>query len=254
MGPTSDLSVNKPKKKMVKKREKRSNTLKNSNNKFTKKTRLYDLVRKEQHGDLRLFIKVIRSWLINGGSVSWKTLNKLEIDNTKISNTKFLLVVANFLHRINCNNGLKCRMAVFIRYLASNEHTNFMQKEGTLKVMIYRALAYLRSKENHKYFGSNKNENINKFCYGKAVQFGSSPDPNYLCSQKKHKMNKAYKSIPIIVDDSKLEKTEAGCQAFSDIADEYPSGLRHISEVLTYYKKIIEDLRSYGNSCISKSF
>lgn len=65
-------------------------------------------------------------------------------------------------------------------------------------------------------------------------------------------MNKALNSNPIIVDDSKLEKTEVGCQAFSETADEYPSGLRHISEVLTYY--IIIDLRSYGNSCIGKSF
>lgn len=170
---------------MVKRGKKRSNTLKNSNNEFTKKTRLYDLVRKEQHGDLRLFIKVIRPWLINGGSVSWKTLNKLEIDNTKISNTKFLLVVANFLHRINYNKGLKCRMAVFIRYLASNEHTNFGQKEGTLKVKIYRMLGYFRSKENHIKFGSTKNENINKVCYGRMVQFGSCSDTNYLCSQKR---------------------------------------------------------------------
>ncbi len=70
--------------------------------------------------------------------------------------------------------------------------------------------------------------------------------------KKSTKMNKAFNSIPATVDDSKLEKAEVGCQVFSDTADEYPSGLRHISEVLTYYIKVI-DLKSYGNSCISKS-
>lgn len=55
-------------------------------------------------------------------------------------------------------------------------------------------------------------------------------------------MNKAFNSIPIAVDDSKLGKPEVGCQAFSDTADEYPSGLRHISEVLTYYIKVIKKL------------
>ena len=90
---------------------------------------------------------MIRPWLVNGDCVSWKTLNKLEIDNTKISNSKFLLIVANFLHRINCNNGLKCRMAAFVRYIASSEHSNFGLKESTVKVKIYRMLDYLRSKE-----------------------------------------------------------------------------------------------------------
>ena len=55
-------------------------------------------------------------------------------------------------------------------------------------------------------------------------------------------MNKAFNSIPIAVEDSKLGKTEVGCQAFSDTANEYPSGLRHISEVLTYYIKLIKKL------------
>jgi hypothetical protein len=53
-------------------------------------------------------------------------------------------------------------------------------------------------------------------------------------------MNKVFNPIPTVANDNKLEKTEVGCQAFSDRTDDYPSGLRHISKVLTYYINIIK--------------
>jgi len=135
---------------MTYKKCKKGKTLKKAKNEFTRKTRLFDLVRKEHHNDLRLFVEEIRSWLIDKDTVSWNTLNNLNIDKSLIPNTKFLLHVANFLHRIDCSNGLKCRMAVFIRYIASSEHSNFCLKESTVKVKIYRMLDYFRSKAKNR--------------------------------------------------------------------------------------------------------
>lgn len=172
---------------MATKKQKGKKNPKKENSEFTSKTRLYDLVRKEYHEDLRLFVKEIRPWLIDGDKATWKTLKMLEINHSSITNNKFLLIVANFLHRIGCKDGLKCRMSVFIRYLASDEHTNFELTEGSVKVQIYRMLSYLRSKEYPLKNGSTRIENNYKVCYGNMAKFGSCPYSSYLCSKNQHK-------------------------------------------------------------------
>ena len=76
---------------------------------------------------------------------TWKHLNYFECK--LISKAEFVLIIARFLLRIGKGNGLKCKMSVFIRYLASNEHSDFNLKYRSLNTLIYRMLEYLESQE-----------------------------------------------------------------------------------------------------------
>ena len=100
---------------------------------FTPKTRLFDLVNKKYHLDLRLLVEEICPWLlIDGKESDWIHLRRLEVDYSKICKDNFLLVLTNFLNRIGRGDGLNCRMEVLIKYLASPEHSNFGMKFESL--------------------------------------------------------------------------------------------------------------------------
>ena len=110
---------------------------------ITPRTRLYDLVKAEAHDKLKNLIEKIRPWVRNEDGIDWKHLRYFEIDEERIKKTEFILIIAEFLSLIGKGDGLKCKMSVFIRYLASNEHSNFCLKYRSLNTLIYRMLAYL---------------------------------------------------------------------------------------------------------------
>jgi hypothetical protein len=97
--------------------------------------------------------------LTDGDSVDWKSLKRLNIDHSKTTNASFFLIITNFLSRIGFGKGLKCTEAVFIRYLASTEHSNFGLKESSVKTLVYRQLDFYKWRNNEQDFGSTKNEN-----------------------------------------------------------------------------------------------
>ena len=130
-----------------KNKKKQCRTAKQSKQEFTAKTRVYDLLKKEFHGELRVLIDNIRPYIRDGDSIDWKHLRYFDYDVETISKREFVFKIAEFLHAIGKGDGLKCKMSVFIRYLASNEHSNFGLKYRSLNTQIYRMLEYLEGKE-----------------------------------------------------------------------------------------------------------
>lgn len=127
--------------------KKQRRTAKRSKQDFTRKTRVYDLVRGEFHNELKRLTENIKPYVRDGDSIDWKHLRYFNFDEQKISKPDFVIIIARFLLAIGKGNGLKCRMSVFIRYLASNEHSNFGLKYGSLNTLIYRLFAYLEGHE-----------------------------------------------------------------------------------------------------------
>lgn len=123
--------------------KKQRRTAKQSKQEFTKKTRVYDLVKAEFHNELKQLTEKIRPYVRDGDSIDWKHLRYFVFDNDKIRKPEFVLIIARFLLVIGKGDGLKCRMSVFIRYLASNEHSNFGLQYRPLNTLIYRLFAYL---------------------------------------------------------------------------------------------------------------
>lgn len=133
---------------MTKKRKKlQRRTAKQSKQEFTKKTRVYDLVKAEFHSELMQLTEAIRPYVRNGDSIDWKHLRYFEFDEDEIRKPEFILFIVRFLLKIGKGNGLKCRMSVFIRFLASNEHSNFGLKYRSLNTLIYRQFEYLNGYE-----------------------------------------------------------------------------------------------------------
>lgn len=130
-----------------KKTKKQRRTAKQSKQEFTKKTRVYDLVKAEYHNELNQLMEEIRPYIRDGDSIDWKHLRYFDFDKEKIRKPDFVLIIARFLLVIGKGDGLKCRMSVFIRYLASNEHSNFGLKYRSLNTLIYRQFEYLDWKE-----------------------------------------------------------------------------------------------------------
>ena len=126
-----------------KKTKKQRRTAKQSKQEFTKKTRVYDLVKAEYHNELNQLMEEIRPYIRDGDSIDWKHLRYFDFDKEKIRKPDFVLIIARFLLVIGKGDGLKCRMSVFIRYLASNEHSNFGLKYRSLNTLIYRQFEYL---------------------------------------------------------------------------------------------------------------
>ena len=126
-----------------KKTKKQRRTAKQSKQEFTKKTRVYDLVKAEYHNELNQLMEGIRPYIRDGDSIDWKHLRYFDFDKEKIRKPDFVLIIARFLLVIGKGDGLKCRMSVFIRYLASNEHSNFGLKYRSLNTLIYRQFEYL---------------------------------------------------------------------------------------------------------------
>jgi len=138
----SDLQIN-----MNKKIKKQRKTAKQSKKEFTAKTRVYDLVKREYHSELKKLSQDIRPYIRNPDAIDWKHLTYFEFNEWAIKKPMFVSIIACFLLRIGKGNGLKCRMSVFIRYLASNEHSNFNLKYRSLNTLIYRMFEYLESQE-----------------------------------------------------------------------------------------------------------
>lgn len=118
---------------------------KKSKREFTKRTRVYDLVKSVHHQKLKTLVESVRPFVKHGESLTWKNLRFFEFDESKISKTKFILIISRFLCSIGKGTGLKCRMSVIVRYLSSNEHSNFGLKEWPLNTLIYRQLEYIES-------------------------------------------------------------------------------------------------------------
>ncbi|MBR6418619.1 MAG: hypothetical protein IKS36_07375 [Bacteroidales bacterium] len=116
---------------------------------FTSKTRLFDLVKKEHHAELRQLVDELRDISIGGDDYDWKTLSRLEADHTVVRNSEYILVIARFLHRLGKGRGLKCRMSTFIRWLSSTKHSNFGLSDRYVNKLIYNMLAYISEHENN---------------------------------------------------------------------------------------------------------
>ena len=134
---------------MKKKIKKKRRTAKQSQKEFTQKTRVYDLLKAGSHNELKLLVDDISQYVRDGTIFDWKHLRYFDFDEDKLPKIAFIFIVARFLYRINKGNGLKCKMSVFIRYLASNEHSNFGLKSSTLNTLIYRMLSYIDNNENN---------------------------------------------------------------------------------------------------------
>ena len=130
-----------------KNKKKQCRTAKQSKQEFTAKTRVYDLLKKEFHGELRVLMDNVRPYIRDGDAIDWKHLRYFDYDVENISKREFVFKIAEFLHDIGKGNGLKCKMSVFIRFLASDEHSNFGLKYRSLNTQIYRMLEYLEGKE-----------------------------------------------------------------------------------------------------------
>ena len=128
-------------------KKKKAKARKQSKREFTQKTRLFDLVRNEHHADLRQLVEELRPVSVNGDALNWKTLSRLEVDLNLTSKTRFIYLIATFLHRIGKGCGLKCRMSTFIRWLSSTEHSNFFLSRGYVNKLIYNMLAYIEGTE-----------------------------------------------------------------------------------------------------------
>ena len=132
---------------MTRKTKKQRRTVKQSKKEFTAKTRVYDLVKREYHDELKKLSQDICPYIRNPDDIDWKHLKYFEFNDKLISKAEFVLIIERFLLRIGKGNGLKCRMSVFIRFLASNEHSNFNIKYRSLNTLIYRMFEYLESQE-----------------------------------------------------------------------------------------------------------
>lgn len=133
---------------MKQKTKKQRRTAKQSQKEFTTKTRVYDLVKRDYHDELKKLSQDIRPYIKNGDAIDWKYLKYFEFDEMLINKAEFVLIIARFLMRIGKGSGLKCKMSVFIRFLASNEHGNFGLQYRSLNTLIYRMFDYLEGDKN----------------------------------------------------------------------------------------------------------
>ena len=123
---------------------KRNKSKRNSRKEFTSRKRLSTLVRKEHHGKLEKLIEKLRPSLVDGESICWKTVTKLEgCYSERKSKTEFILKIAMFLESIGRGEGLEVKPEAFIRYLASPKHSNLGLDFYSLKSKIYSMLRYL---------------------------------------------------------------------------------------------------------------
>ena len=130
-----------------KRKKKQRRTTKQSKPEFTAKTRVYDLVKSEFHFKLKYLTDKIKPFISNDYDIDWKHLKYFAVIKEPQKKTMLIQAIAHFLLSIEKGKGLKCKMSVFIRYLASNEHSNFCLKPSSLNTLIYRLFAYLEGIE-----------------------------------------------------------------------------------------------------------
>lgn len=127
---------------------KRKEFKKDARKEFTSRKRLSTLVRKEHHGELQKLIEELRPSLVDGDSICWKTVTKLEgCYSERKSKAEFILKIAMFLESIGRGDGLEVKPEAFIRYLSSSKHSNLGLDFKSLKSKIYSMLRYLKQLE-----------------------------------------------------------------------------------------------------------
>ena len=127
--------------------KKQRRTAKKSKQEFTAKTRVYDLVKREFHEELKCLIDAINPYIRDGDNLDWKHFRCFNAKGDSRKKKELILEIAKFLIAIGKGEGLKGKMSVFVRYLASNEHSNFNIKYRSLNTLIYRMFEYLESQE-----------------------------------------------------------------------------------------------------------
>lgn len=128
---------------MTKNKKKQRRTVKQSKKEFTAKTRVYDFVKREFHEELKCLIDAINPYIRDGDNLDWKHFRCFNAKGDSRKKKELILEIAKFLIAIGKGEGLKGKMSVFVRYLASNEHSNFNLKYRSLNTLIYRMFSYL---------------------------------------------------------------------------------------------------------------
>ena len=123
--------------------KKQRRTAKKSKQEFTVKTRVYDFVKREFHEELKCLIDAINPYIRDGDNLDWKHFRCFNAKGDSRKKKELILEIAKFLIAIGKGEGLKGKMSVFVRYLASNEHSNFNLKYRSLNTLIYRMFFYL---------------------------------------------------------------------------------------------------------------
>ena len=123
--------------------KKQRRTAKQSKQEFTAKTRVYDFVKREFHEELKCLIDAINPYIRDGDNLDWKHFRCFNAKGDSRKKKELILEIAKFLIAIGKGEGLKVKMSVFVRYLASNEHSNFSLKYRSLNTLIYRMFSYL---------------------------------------------------------------------------------------------------------------
>lgn len=123
--------------------KKQRRTAKKSKQEFTAKTRVYDFVKMEFHEELKCLIDAINPYIRDGDNLDWKHFRCFNAKGDSRKKKELILEIAKFLIAIGKGEGLKGKMSVFVRYLASNEHSNFNLKYRSLNTLIYRMFSYL---------------------------------------------------------------------------------------------------------------
>ena len=123
--------------------KKQRRTAKKSKQEFTAKTRVYDFVKREFHEELKCLIDAINPYIRDGDNLDWKHFRCFNAKGDSRKKKELILEIAKFLIAIGKGEGLKGKMSVFVRYLASNEHSNFNLKYRSLNTLIYRMFSYL---------------------------------------------------------------------------------------------------------------
>lgn len=124
-------------------KQQRQKSQKKNKPEFTAKTRVYDLVKKEFHEELKCLIDAINPYIRDGDNLDWKHFRCFNAKGDSRKKKELILEIAKFLIAIGKGEGLKGKMSVFVRYLASNEHSNFSLKYRSLNTLIYRMFSYL---------------------------------------------------------------------------------------------------------------
>lgn len=128
-------------------KQQRQKSQKKNKPEFTAKTRVCDFVKKEFHEELKCLIDAINPYIRDGDKLDWKHFRCFNVIGNSRKKKEQILKIAEFLITIGKGDGLKCKMSVFLRYLASNEHSNFGLKYSSLNTLIYRMFAYLEGRE-----------------------------------------------------------------------------------------------------------
>lgn len=118
-----------------------------NNKKLTPKTRLSDLVAKKYHPQLRVMIKEFTRLTTLTEETEWWRVRKLEFIKPR---TQLNYVpIANFIRELSHNEqeGLKCSIDTFFRYITSSEHSNLTAKWKSVKAMVYSYIRYENQKE-----------------------------------------------------------------------------------------------------------